>query len=529
MDQQRVDVRARPSPRGRRRPPRREYSRGFHARGFWLKIWIARQPRSTPRSTAFAGPPAGETWAPISMRTRGSSMLLRRCASASLPRRPAPCTSAARAPRCTTGSSRAATGGELVLRIEDTDRERSTPENVEQIFDALRWLELDWDEEPVFQSQRAERHAEVVEQLLDDGPRLPLDRRAATRSRRSRRPTATAASAARTRARARCACACPTRARPTVRDVIRGETAFENALQDDLVIARADGTPVYHLAVVVDDLDAGITHVVRGADHYSNTPKQLLILQAMGAEPPVYAHLPLLHGPDGKKLSKRHGAASVQELRDARLPARGGAQLPRAARLGLRRARRRSSRPRSCQRQFSLERVSKSPAVFDEQKLRWMNGRYLRELGARRADRAAGGAHRPRAACATRSRSRRRRSRRSTSSGRWRARSSTEPADDPAAREKFLAPDAGARGARASRARRSPTLPEPWTHRGGRGGAARGGRALRGEGRSRSSSRCASRSPGRRSRPGSSRRSRCSAATRRCARIDAALDGRRAA
>ena len=101
-----------------------------------------------------------------------------------------------------------------------------------------------------------------------------------------------------------------------VKDVIRGESAFENALQDDLVIARADGSPVYHLAVVVDDLDMGVTHVVRGADHYSNTPKQMLILQAMGEEVPLYAHVPLLHGPDGKKLSKRHGAASVQELRD---------------------------------------------------------------------------------------------------------------------------------------------------------------------------------------------------------------------
>ena len=122
-----------------------------------------------------------------------------------------------------------------------------------------------------------------------------------------------------------------------VNDVVRGETAFENALQDDLVIARADGTPVYHLAVVVDDHDAGITHVVRGADHYSNTPKHVLIQQAIGADTPVYAHLPLLHGPDGKKLSKRHGAASVQDLRD-----RG--YLPEAVRnylallgLGLRR------------------------------------------------------------------------------------------------------------------------------------------------------------------------------------------------
>ena len=165
----------------------------------------------------------------------------------------------------------------------------------------------------------------------------------------------------------------------TVVDVIRGETEFENALQDDLVIARADGTPVYHLAVVVDDHDAGITHVVRGADHYSNTPKHVLIQQAMGAGTPVYAHLPLLHGPDGKKLSKRHGAASVQELRD-----RG--YLPEAVRnylalLGWGYDEETTFfTTEELQRHFSLEQVSKSPAVFDEQKLRWMNGRYLREL-----------------------------------------------------------------------------------------------------------------------------------------------------
>ena len=145
------------------------------------------------------------------------------------------------------------------------------------------------------------------------------------------------------------------------------------------MIARADGTPVYHLAVVVDDLDAGITHVVRGADHYSNTPKHMLIQQALGVEPPVYAHLPLLHGPDGKKLSKRHGAASVQELRD-----RG--YLPEAVRnylalLGWGYDEETTFfTTEELQRHFSLERVSKSPAVFDEQKLRWMNGRYLREL-----------------------------------------------------------------------------------------------------------------------------------------------------
>jgi glutamyl-tRNA synthetase len=145
------------------------------------------------------------------------------------------------------------------------------------------------------------------------------------------------------------------------------------------VIARGDGTPVYHLAVVVDDADAAITHVVRGADHYSNTPKQMLIQQAMGAPTPVYAHLPLLHGPDGKKLAKRHGATSVQDLREAGyLPE---AVLNYLALLGWGYDEETTFHSiAEMQERFSLERVSKSPAVFDEQKLRWMNGRYVREL-----------------------------------------------------------------------------------------------------------------------------------------------------
>ena len=145
------------------------------------------------------------------------------------------------------------------------------------------------------------------------------------------------------------------------------------------MIARADGTPIYHLAVVVDDADAGITHVVRGADHYSNTPKQMLIQQAIGAPTPVYGHLPLLHGPDGKKLSKRHGATSVQDLRDAGyLPE---AVLNYVALLGWGYDDETTFHTiPELQERFRLERVSKNPAVFDEQKLRWMNGRYVREL-----------------------------------------------------------------------------------------------------------------------------------------------------
>jgi glutamyl-tRNA synthetase len=268
--------------------------------------------------------------------------------------------------------------GQLVLRIEDTDRERSTPENVEQIFDALEWLGLDWDEGPIYQHEQAARHAEVVEQLLADGHAYrstagPDEVRAYKERHGSLgfRGEDEGRGAVRLRV--------PDDGETVVRDVIRGESAFENRLLDDLVIARADGTPVYHLAVVVDDLDAGITHVVRGADHYSNTPKQMLIQRALGAEPPVYAHLPLLHGPDGKKLSKRHGAASVQDLRAAGYLPEAVVNYLALLGWGFDEATTFFTREQLIDN-FSLERVSKSPAVFDEQKLRWMNGRYLRDL-----------------------------------------------------------------------------------------------------------------------------------------------------
>jgi glutamyl-tRNA synthetase len=269
-------------------------------------------------------------------------------------------------------------GAEFVLRIEDTDRERSTPENVEQIFEALRWLGLDWDGDPVFQSQRRERHAEVVEQLIAGGhayrSNAGPDHVKAYKEAHGNagfRGSDDGEGAVRLRM--------PDKGATVVRDVIRGESTFEHRLMDDLVIARADGTPVYHLAVVVDDLDAGITHVVRGADHYSNTPKHIRIIEAIGGEVPVYAHVPLLHGPDGKKLSKRHGAASVQELRDA-------GYLPEAVRnyfalLGWGYDEETTFHStEELQQRFSLERVSKSPAVFDEKKLRWMNGHYVREM-----------------------------------------------------------------------------------------------------------------------------------------------------
>jgi glutamyl-tRNA synthetase len=349
--------------------------------------------------------------------------------------------------------------GEMALRIEDTDRERSTPENVEQIFEALRWLELDWDGEPVFQSQRAERHAEVVEQLLAGGHAYrstagPDEVRAFKEAHGNRgyRGADEGAGAVRLRV--------PDEGSTTVVDVIRGETQFENALQDDLVVARADGTPVYHLAVVVDDHDAAITHVVRGADHYSNTPKHVLIQQAMGVETPVYAHLPLLHGPDGKKLSKRHGAASVQDLRD-----RG--YLPEAVRnylalLGWGYDEETTFfATEELQRNFSLEQVSKSPAVFDEQKLRWMNGRYVRELAlddlTTRLEALTGHSGLRDAVAITQEKI-------STLDEFWPLARAffEEPVDDAAAREKFIASEPGAEALTVARSALA-EVPEPWS------------------------------------------------------------------
>jgi len=266
-----------------------------------------------------------------------------------------------------------------VLRIEDTDRERSTPENVEQILDALRWLELDWDEGPIFQAQNAARHAEALQKLLDSGHAYRTsatadDVRAFKQQHghdRGFRGEAEDTGAVRLRV--------PDEGETVVDDVIRGDARFQHVHMDDPVIARADGSVLYNFAVAIDDLDAGITHVVRGEDHLSNTPKQLLVFEALGETAPRYAHLPLLHGPDGKKLSKRHGAASVQELRDA-------GYLPEAvtnyiALLGAGFDAEEEIFPRDeMARRLRLERISKSPAVFDEKKLRHFNGRYLREL-----------------------------------------------------------------------------------------------------------------------------------------------------
>ena len=272
-------------------------------------------------------------------------------------------------------------GGELVLRIEDTDRERSTEENVEQILDALRWLELDWDGEPVSQAARAERHERALRRLLESGAAYRDHAtakdveawKAEHGADRGYRGTPCEDPDAAVRLRV------PEEGETVVEDLIRGPVRFPNRSYDDFVIARGDGSVLYNFAVAVDDAEMRITDVVRGDDHLSNTPKQLLVLAALGFAPPRYAHLPLLHGPDGRKLSKRHGAASVQELReDGYLPAAvrnylallGWGAGDDATLLST----------GELVERFRVADVGKAAAIFDERKLRWLNGRYMREL-----------------------------------------------------------------------------------------------------------------------------------------------------
>jgi len=272
-------------------------------------------------------------------------------------------------------------GGALILRIEDTDRERSTEENVAQILDAMRWLELDWDEGPVSQASRAERHEAALRRLLESGAAYRDHAGAkeveawkaehgADRGYRGE-PTDDESAAVRLRV--------PDEGETVVHDLIRGEVSFPNRSYDDFVVARGDGSVLYNFAVAVDDAEMGVTEVVRGDDHLSNTPKQLLVLAALGFAAPRYAHLPLLHGPDGRKLSKRHGAASVQELR-------GAGYLPAAVRnylalLGWGADDDATLIPtEELIERFRVEDVGRSAAIFDEKKLRWINGRYMREM-----------------------------------------------------------------------------------------------------------------------------------------------------
>jgi len=237
-------------------------------------------------------------------------------------------------------------GGEFILRIEDTDRERSTQEAVDAITDGMEWLGLEHDEGPFYQTQRFDRYKEVIQQLLDTDhayycncSRERLDKMREQQMANKQKPKydgccrgkgLTAAEDTVIRFKN------PQDGDVVINDHVRGRVVISNQQLDDLIIERSDGAPTYNLTVVVDDWDMEISHVIRGDDHLNNTPRQINILNALGAHVPEYAHIPMINGPDGKKLSKRHGAVSVDAVSRHGVAARSGEQLPHATRLGAR-------------------------------------------------------------------------------------------------------------------------------------------------------------------------------------------------
>lgn len=283
-------------------------------------------------------------------------------------------------------------GGVLVLRIEDTDRERSSEAHTRAILEGMTWLGLDWDEGPFFQSDGVERHRAQALRLLREGKAYrdftePAALREEAAARGIGHPSLLAREKAEAmgvvEAEARAAAGEPNAIRLRVpegatswNDLVHGEMIFRNEDIDDLVILRADGSPIYNLAVVSDDAEHRITHVIRGDDHLSNTPKQILLYQALGLPVPVFGHVPMILGPDGKRLSKRHGATAVGDYaQEGILP---DAMVNFLALLGWNPGDDREVMPRSELIQaFSMDRVQRKSAVFDLEKLSWLNGQYL--------------------------------------------------------------------------------------------------------------------------------------------------------
>ena len=289
-------------------------------------------------------------------------------------------------------------GGRFLLRIEDTDRARSTPEATEAILDGLRWLGLDWDGEPVSQAARAARHAEVAEAMLAAGHAYrcwstPEEIEAAREAARAEgRPTlfqspwrdadapGDGPSVIRLRA--------PRDGETVVEDAVQGRVTTRNAQLDDMVLLRSDGTPTYMLAVVVDDHDMGVTHAIRGDDHLNNAARQAQIYRAMGWDEPVWAHIPLIHGADGKKLSKRHGATGVMEYAEMGFPAR--AMRNYLARLGWSHGDAEYFDDAQARAWFGLEGIGRAPARLDLKKLENLSGQHVSAMeDAELADAAA--------------------------------------------------------------------------------------------------------------------------------------------
>ena len=277
-------------------------------------------------------------------------------------------------------------GGTFILRVEDTDRERSTPEAVQVILDGMAWLGLDADEGPFYQTQRYDRYHQVIEQWLAEGKayrcycskdeieQLRNDQLARKekprydgRCRHRREPLEGVTPVVRFRN--------PDAGRVVVNDAVHGPIAFDNTELDDLIILRSDGNPTYNFCVTVDDWDMQITHVIRGDDHINNTPRQINMLRALGGEPPVYAHLPMILGPDGAKLSKRHGAVSVLQYKEeGYLPE---ALLNYLARLGWSHGDQEIFSLEEMTALFDITDVNKSAAAINPDKLAWLNQQHL--------------------------------------------------------------------------------------------------------------------------------------------------------
>ena len=279
-------------------------------------------------------------------------------------------------------------GGPFVLRIEDTDLERSTPESVNAILEGMNWLGLDYDEGPFYQTQRFGRYREVLRQLLREGQayycyctREELEALRAEQMARKEKPRYDGRyrdyqGPPRPDVEPVIRFRNPLDGEVVVDDLIRGRIVIRNSELDDLIIARADGSPTYNFCVVVDDLDMGITHVIRGDDHINNTPRQINIFQALGAPLPHYAHVPMILGADGKRLSKRHGAVSVMQYRDdGFLPE---ALLNYLARLGWSHGDQEIFSLEELVQLFDLSAVNKAPSAFNPDKLLWLNQHYLK-------------------------------------------------------------------------------------------------------------------------------------------------------
>ena len=325
-------------------------------------------------------------------------------------------------------------GGTFILRIEDTDVERSTPEAVAAILDAMAWLGLDYDEGPFYQMQRMDRYRAVLADMLERGlayrcymSPAELDELRAAQMARGEKPRYDG----RWRPENAVGKTPPAGVAPVIRfknpldgsvvwdDRVKGRIEIANAELDDLVIARPDGTPTYNFCVVVDDLDMRITHVVRGDDHVNNTPRQINIIRALGAEPPVYAHVPTVLGEDGQKLSKRHGAVSVMQYEEL-------GYLPEAmvnflARLGWAHGDDEIFTRDEFVAWFDLDAISPAPSRFDADKLKWVNQEHMKRLAERRARAPPRAVSRAGGARSRRRDPRRARSRRccATASRRW--------------------------------------------------------------------------------------------------------------